>query len=301
MFITIRTRYSIKNVYVMIVSSLNTHDQTKMLILLRKRYCLAILLGFLLCFQHAFGQEKELDAILKTKLDSIQVKKLFTYAHTIRDQDPKESERICKLAIDRSSQLNYYAGIGNGWLMIGSLYGQAGDYTKCIEYFRLAQVYFKKGKMTKGLAAILINIGSAYTYLGKKDSAVTYFLEGIKVLEGTTFHHELATAYNNLAVLIGDTKDYSKKIMYLNKSISIAREHKDTTVLVKALCDLGNTLADQGQIPEAVSNIQEGLYFAEHSGNVRFQGQAYTFLSHLYLEQKKADSALLAGNKAIKY
>jgi signal transduction histidine kinase len=263
------------------------------------------LLGFSICSLllslSSFSQEQELGAILKTKLDSIQVKKLYDYAHSIRDQHPKESERICKIAIERSSQINYYAGVGNGWLMIGSLYGQTGDFKKSIDYFRLAKDCFTKEKMPKGVAAILINIGSVYTYLGKKDSAVTYFLESIKVLEGTAFHHELATAYNNLAVLIGDTKDYSKKIGYLNKAIAIARAHKDTTVLVKALCDLGNTLADQGQISEAVTNIREGLLLAEQSGNIRFQGQAYTFLSHLYLEQKKADSALQAGKKAIKY
>ena len=249
----------------------------------------------------AFSQDSTLQKILSAKDDSFKVKKLIDYARTVANNDNSKEETIYKSALKISQDIGYWNGIGTSWLNLGVIDQQGGKYEAGIQKCRIALVYFKKINKVRSIGVCITNIGSCHELTGQRDSAMIYYVEAAKVFEGGSLYTELAHVYNNIGLLHSNNKDYRKGLEYAEKAINIAREHKDTAVLLLALLEKSRDFHLLKEYANALPPAHEALAFANALQINYYLAEAYNTLSRVQLDVDKSDSAIINATKSMKY
>jgi signal transduction histidine kinase len=128
-------------------------------------------------------------------------------------------------------------------------------------------------------ANIYPNIGEIYLEQQAFNSALEYFY----VVKRRFFHlYEPAIArkiLNNTAVCLIHLKRFSEASEYLDKSIAIAAQLKDTTALVNTYMNIALRYDEQFRFGEARHYMQQALSLAKHTSNPGILSKVYRNLA----------------------
>ncbi len=137
---------------------------------------------------------------------------------------------------------------------------------------------------------ILIAQSYLYIYKDKLDEAYKCILKA-KAIEDATNTGHLANIYSIMGMINFEMQNFNNALSYYFKCILYSKKDNYSTLSVShyylALCYI-----NQKKYPQALSNAQKALYFAQKSGVAERIHISYIAIAGVFTEMKKADSAL---------
>ncbi len=137
-------------------------------------------------------------------------------------------------------------------LLLGTIFSEADNYKKSIDYYRIALQKSMFDKDTVNILKSNLEIGKNYAYSSKNNIAKIYFKRIIDFPENEVTQSYLSVAYNNLANLVSnDNLPLAEK--YYNKSFEILKSQKDTVGLATGMINLGGIYFEKQEYEKAIT------------------------------------------------
>lgn len=251
-------------------------------------------------------------AVLKMRLNlgavqSIQrntrIDSLIRIARQYSNQDRTDTAKLLFKRAVILSELHYYpAGMAESQSCLGRIYLFENDLEQSKTYFHKAIDYLKQSGERPGLLANMYNtLATAYARQGKRDSALAYYHQSLKLAETLPEKDSLllAIVYNNIVggVLNGYAGYSGKKeqvMYYLNlaKPIAIDIGTKGTSILGNIYINTGlvHTQMDRDTASALVS-YKSGINLLRKVNAKADLQLAYSLVAALYVDWKSYDAA----------
>ncbi len=255
-------------------------------------------------------QDTTLKRLLALPDDTFKVQQLASYTKTLAHKDPQGYRQLAGTILNISKHLRYDQGMATAYSFLGYRDINDGKFQSCIVNYNQAVFYYKKSNDLLGVAKIHGNLANAYDALGKTDSGVIYRLSAIEMLERSGFTGDqeelrlslLSIQYCNVAAeydnFLGQ-KD--KALSYYKKAEKLARQVKDTLMLVTTLNAIGVIQAHKGQSKEAYANVKEAKKLAEGTNDNLVLTRAYENYGEVLGQLNKPEEAVPYSQLAVKY
>ena len=183
-----------------------------------------------------------------------------------------------------------YQGIGGDFLSLGQ-FDQARAYTQ-------KAIALKTGiKDQRGMGTALKQQGSIFRGEKQWDSTLAYYFGALKVFQGMNLKVEEADMEFDIGNVYGDMADLRNARLYLNNSMTVAREMGDSSRHKSAEAAL---LSLQGRIDRQRSDevkLMSSLRASAESGDRQMQLANYQYLADHYEGVKQFDKALYYARK----
>ena len=175
-----------------------------------------------------------------------------------------------------------------------------GDYKKSLNEARTALNYFEVSNNKTKIAYCYFLIGKAEFFLDHIDSAMVHFMKGIDAIQNIDCI-ERAHLYDFMGKLIFISGDDSKALYYHLQAYEILKKFKDTTEQIYNLTCTADDYIDLNKNDLAYKKANEAKSLALKSGKALHLAMAWNYSCYLFQIQNKIDSAIWAGNEALKY
>ena len=261
----------------------------------------------------AFAQDTSYQHLMAAKDDTSKVNQLHAYAQELLDKDNKKAREIYTMTLELSTKLNYDLGTATAWRKIGYINGQEGRCLDAIDCFRKAIAYYEKSNAhIKNIIVCINNTGANFRQIGKVDSAMTYYLSGIKKIEAWPLDKEdpairrdmlssLALLHENISILYGNLYNIPKAIEYGEKATRIAREINDTVRIILATISTANAYYVNRDFKKALSLSKQAAALADIFEAPVAIAKAYHLLSVNYTALGQPDSGIYTAKISMKY
>ncbi|OUL17593.1 hypothetical protein BV378_38135 [Nostoc sp. RF31YmG] len=124
----------------------------------------------------------------------------------------------------------------------------------------------------------MTDLGTAYTYLGKYDLAITLYKKALNIAREIENRELEGKCLNNLANCFYEQKQMNCAIEKFRDALDLARKRENQELEGKCLNNLGICLYSLGQVDEAMSHHQSALTIARNLNDQKLEG---SILIHL--------------------
>jgi len=175
-----------------------------------------------------------------------------------------------------------------------------GDYKKSLNEARTVLDYFVTSNNKTKIAYCYFLIGKAEFFLDHLDSAMVHFMKGIDVIQNIDCI-ERALLYDCVGKLLFNADQDSKALYYYLQAEEITKKFKDTTEQIYNQICIADVYVDLKKNDLAYIKTNELLKLALKSGKALHLAMAWNYACYIFQIQNKIDSAIWAGNEALKY
>jgi tetratricopeptide (TPR) repeat protein len=190
-------------------------------------------------------------------------------------------------------------GCAMSYVGIGNLHRNLAEYKKSLDYQVQAAAIYKEVKDTRMLNRAYFNIANTYVDLGQNSKAEEFLLKVLKNFEETRDEPGIASAYGSLAVVY-TRFDYQKAIRYSLMAYDKRKAIGDKSRLGASCQTLGAMYAHQGIFDSALVYLNEGLVYAESSGEKTLKAKLYSAMADVYGYNNNDAKELEFYEKALK-
>lgn len=218
---------------------------------------------------------------------------LSVSAHFVRAQDNTIDSLLHQLATAKpdTNKIELLRQLGGQYIN--------QDPRKSIDYWNQGVALSYKLNFIKGLARNYINIGTAYSFLSRMDTAIIYADSGIKYSKMEGNPDRLALVYLNKADGYRNLNNFEAALTYLDTASTYAAKTSNTDRLARISSIASGIYQTQKRYPEAMAMLQKALQMHKHDGNEKMEGQTYDDLGLIHHRMQKHDSALFYFKKAV--
>ena len=110
--------------------------------------------------------------------------------------------------------------------MLGTLYGEKGEFKKALTHFEAALDYLKESDDISTQAMILTNLGIIYTIYGDFEKAIWIYKDAIEKFQKLNDKSRMARVYHNIGMLYTRMKEYYLALENFNNSITLSIENQ---------------------------------------------------------------------------
>ncbi len=249
----------------------------------------------IVCF-NGFSQSKEIDSLLialnKTSNDTIKIKILQKLTDELMYSDPDSSLTFINHGLNLSKENNYFQGIINAHLNLGTYYFYKSDYTTALEYLSEALNISLETKNIRSEGKVYNNIGIVYASIDANKQALTYFQKALKISEQLKKKDEMASTYSNIGILHERMENHVMAEKYYNLSLQGAIELNDSFILSYTYNNLGGLYSKTDKTTKAKSSYVKALNIFKQINNRHGMSTAYNNLGMVFLKNNEFDSAL---------
>ncbi|HEY8285561.1 MAG TPA: DUF6788 family protein [Chloroflexota bacterium] len=151
----------------------------------------------------------------------------------------------------------------------GSLAYYQGDYAEALAHYEQALALYRALGNTRGVAALLGNVGLVVKEQGDYDQAARLYEDSLATYRDLEDTRGMANALNNLGIVAGDQGDYGRATALHEESLALKRTLGDSRGIVTSLNNLGAIAIDQGDYARAKVLHEESLALARVLDNRR--------------------------------
>ena len=224
----------------------------------KKYFCFFIVCITLDASLQGSSQIDSLKNCLKTtQADTAKVITYNTLSSILLHENVAESFIYAFKGLALSKQINYEIGVSESYKMLGNLHGfNSGD--SDLYYLNKSLDLKLKLNDLKGVAALYINIGTAYDKASDSKLALKNYLSGLKLFELLKIDKGIAGAALGAGNVFLEIKDYKKAIDYYQKSID-GYKKINSPYLSWAINNLANVYDKLNDNKKAISLYEESL------------------------------------------
>lgn len=253
------------------------------------------------------------DSISRLADDQKKVDQLVTLGKIYNNQLDSSSLFVAGLVEGLSRKIEYTAGIGDAFGLIGSFSNLVHRYERAITYLDSAIHYYQMAEDIKGLGTAygkkgvvyiaqkkfdrarefsqqayenykqaqdsigmincLINIGITYDQQGMYSNAMKYYFQCLEMDQQLDDQERVAYDYMLIAITYKKLKETDQAINYFEKALSVNRELGLDFSIGSILTNLGIAYKDDNQFEKALNTLNEALDIFTELENL--QGKAY--------------------------
>jgi CHAT domain-containing protein len=184
----------------------------------------------------------------------------------------------------------YKEGIAVGNLGVLSL--NVGDYERAINYFKEGQLIQAETINRFDKAAAFSNLGMAYFALDRFDKAILYTKQAFDLYSQMKIASGQARQAGILGRFYSTLADYSKATEYLNESIVLAEKSGNRQQISNSKLQLGIIYSKLGKKEEAFALFEEASSVAKELGNKRLEVSCLYHLAQAQHEQGNLKEAI---------
>lgn len=235
-------------------------------------------------YEQAETEEERIDAMIEMALE-------------VRTDDPEKAMVMAEEIIERSEDIHYPAGIGNGLNHKGACYWMMGEYEDGLDELTEAFVIAREIKDKTLEAKVLNNFGRIYRGLGDIDSALRDFEAAMNINESLGNELNLTINLTNISNLYYDLGDYDTALEYALKCQPIFEKYNDNSRLVNIYNTLGDIYFKKNYFDEALKYFKKNQEITEEETQGRSLadsgvGKVYYRLNDFENAKKYLDKAL---------
>lgn len=169
----------------------------------------------------------------------------------------------------------------------GDYYFKTNNYDDSFRsYKRSMDLYEKIGDSTQ-LYEVKLSLADLYIFQDLDDGAERLLHEAIHYYSREKKGVELATAYLDLSRIYLDREDFKKEIYYLNKSVNINRQLKDTILDITISIEKSNSYIRLGEENKALGTAERALAMSTEINNPLFISKSLLALGNAYQVKNK--------------
>lgn len=187
------------------------------------------------------------------------------------------------------------------YIYIGLSYMKKINYPKSYSALLKAKVYAQKAKSPRLEAFAYRNISDLYFYLGNYEYSIKHAITCYRLADSIKAHHIAAPAAAFIGLCYSEMGQLESAVPWLDKSLRVATEHRDTIGAADAHRIFTNLYSAQKQYQTAEKHLKQSqtLYQQKHNAN----GVAACFLQQAVIlqNQKKFYSSEYFAKKAVDF
>ncbi len=158
--------------------------------------------------------------------------------------------------------------------------------------------YAEKANSDDRRARVFQTIGSVYFYQRDYGQSATYYKRASDLYSKAGNRFMMAIVYNNEGNVYKHQEQYAKAIDVFTRAIAIGKEINDLNNLSMYHENLSDVYLQQNNLPLAEQHAKEAMQYAVLQQNNLQLANAWECQGRIYLQQKKYDKAIHAGQMA---
>jgi two-component system NarL family sensor kinase len=206
-------------------------------------------------------------------------------------QDLARSEGIFRHALSDAYRQDRSDAFGLLHRQLSTVLLLAGSIDSATYHGLLAAEHFRKSNDRVRLGTMLCDVGHIMKRYDH-DQAVSYFREGIAILEAVNAEGELPRAYNNFAMAFEHSGARDSALHYAQKGLALVEASGDTTGLPYALNRVAFNLLPVGRFKEAHALILRADTIRRLINDVHGLSEQRLYFGDLYQAWGKAPEAI---------
>jgi signal transduction histidine kinase/DNA-binding response OmpR family regulator len=182
-----------------------------------------------------------------------------------------------------------------------TVYASRNLYDKANATLQIAWNTFDELDYADGMAKVKIEQAQLAAYENKPVVAVNFYLEGITLAKEAGNKNSEALAYNNLANVFADQKQYHKAIEYYELALGIVTELHFKPGISACFANLGATYSTLKQNDRAIPYLNKAWNLKEETGDILGAGRVLRTLGQVYQDKKDYQQAELSYQQAFEF
>ncbi len=183
--------------------------------------------------------------------------------------------------------------------LLGMIYGELGDYDKCLELYYSALRLQESVNDKKQIATTLNNIASAQMKMGALEQGVQSYQRALEILEAVqTNEPQIVNAKAMICTNLGlayssNNPDFERSLHYHQLSLRWSQSvDRNSRLVAQTYFHIGCLFVSKGDWESAVLNLNKALEIAESMQNKRLMGDVFHTMCKAYKIAGQFDKAL---------
>jgi signal transduction histidine kinase len=224
------------------------------------------------------------------KYDTLHILQLIDSGRAIVESNRDSAEHLFQQALSLSTTQAYTYGAMSASGELGTLYQEAGENQRALQFYHLALEFCKAGNHVKSLATLYNNIGNTYRYLGMYEAAVQSLYRALAYAEKYSSTMSRSFMYTNLAAMLPP----ENTLYYLDKAETILKKEKNEIALGYLYINKAYVLSKMAQpdYDRIEEYLRQALKIAVDQHSEVLEQGALMNLGSTYLERSRPKEAL---------
>lgn len=211
-----------------------------------------------------------------------QVDSINKLAESIRFTDPDKSFRISCNAIEKSSSINYFKGLGEAYKNIGTLYLFSSENEEALKFYQMARAEFQKVKFLEGEAACINNMALIYSSKGDYQKALSMNFESYSMEKKLKNEIGMAQSLDNIGTIHYYQGRKQEALEYFVASAKMTWENKKMDIFAQTLTHISSVLNDYGYYWMSIDANNTALFLVSTQSNYKTMADAFNNKAFAY-------------------
>lgn len=266
-----------------------------------------IFILWLLANLSAFSQtyNSKIDSInillVNEKNDVSQIKLILEKAKIfLNNKNFLESEKLSKLALQKSKEIKHINSIAESYFYLGKIYKQTNKQQLALDNFHEIVLLEKKITNKRIISDSYFETGYIYMNIGILDKAILYLQKSNDVLEDKGNEVEKAKTINNIGYMYELAGKYDEALIFYRKALTVFEEFNDKKAISYVFNNIGALYREIENYEKAIEYYNKSMQLKIELGDSAALATTYNNLGVIYQKQKKYDKSITYLNKALK-
>lgn len=229
--------------------------------------------------------------LLKISNDTERVNQLYKKGFELRNVNPHIAFQIGKTAEELAITTQSPKHIAKTYNLLGVMYYKRSDFSNALNYHQKALRLRKQVNDRLGIAISETNLGNIYTDLKYFQKAELSYLDALEQYKTLNDLLQEARCLINLGVLKHEQKQWQASIQNFKRAQEIGQNLTNYEIQAMTNHNIGEMLAEIGQLDTATLYIEEGLKMRELMDNDFEKADSYLALAFIYIKKKDPANA----------
>ena len=173
------------------------------------------------------------------KADTAFINNLNAVSFDLLKENPDTAAVLARKAIELSTPVNYLQGLGDGYIRLGIIAKDEGDYQQAITDYKKSLFYRLQIGDQDLIARVYNNIGMVFSKMAEYDSASFYLMKALKAAETLKLKSAQAMYSMNLGIAYEKNRDFDLALQFNQQARKLYQEESDSTGILKCLINEG--------------------------------------------------------------
>ncbi|MCQ2253594.1 MAG: tetratricopeptide repeat protein [Bacteroidales bacterium] len=247
--------------------------------------------------------QTELDSLIKVaesaKGDSISIAYNAVGIH-LTYSDPQNAFQYLEKALESARQYKNYKQQCVACSFMGTSSRYLGNYSKALRHFNDQLEVARSQNITDEIVWSNINLGNVMNYMKNYEIAKDYLETALREAQDLGDESIFQYVYVNLGRVNLLAKDYKQAINYHNMALNIRKQHPESPINIAVTYrDLGSAYFERKWFDSTKYYYGLSMAILDTLPNNAVKGSIYTNLAHIYIQERKPDSARIFSEAAV--
>ncbi len=233
--------------------------------------------------------------------DTSLIDELNRQSFALYKEDPDSATALAREAIARSEKIGYLTGLGDGFVRLGLVEKDRGNYSGALAHYRQSLGYRRQLGDEDLVARVYNNMGMVFTWSARYDSAIHYLLQALHIAERLQLEKYRPMYLMNLGIAYENNNDYADAIRCHEEAQALYRDQENVSGLLRSTVNLGGAYYSSGEFLSSIFYSREAMELAARLEDDLNLHRAMGNLAVAYLDMGRYDSARYFMQRSLAY